>query len=120
MGYAKQIKTIFLEADFLYSSDILRYNNDSKYKTVSGAVFSLIIMMTIVVGFSSMIISTMEKNTFESSLQVKKTENPSTITLKADESKFMLGYFVHSMDKDKKMFDLKKGSQIFDYQALAL
>ena len=51
-----------------YSSEILKYNNETQYQTFSGAIFSLMIITAIVTGFSSMIISTMERTSITSNL----------------------------------------------------
>ena len=68
MNFCRKVKAVILHADLFYSSEILKYNSETQYKTLSGAIFSLIIMGAIVTGFYSMIISTMERTSITSNL----------------------------------------------------
>jgi hypothetical protein len=52
MKVLKRFKSTLLEADMFYSSNILKYNSETHYKTFLGAILSMIIITSIVVGFS--------------------------------------------------------------------
>ena len=115
MGFFGKVKAVFLQADLFYSSEILKYRNETQYKTFSGAIFSLMIIAAIVTGFSSMIISTVERTSITSNLEVRKSQIPEPIRLKPGNDNFMFGLFVTSMDL-KARFDLKNGPQIFEFK----
>ena len=72
-------------------------------------------MLAVIMGFSSMILSCLEKTTIESTLDVKKSSNPKELKLKMKENKLMFAYFVQNMDIELFTYDLKNGPQIFDY-----
>ena len=119
MNFCKKVKAVLLHADLFYSSEILKYNNDTQYKTLSGAILSLIIMGSIISGFSSMIISTMERTSISSSLEVKKSQNPELLKLKDADNNFMLGIAITNM-YGSTIFNLSSGPQIFDLKMLLM
>ena len=72
MKFLSKFKKMVLEGDLFSSSEIIKYNSETTYKTFSGALFSLVIIAAIIFGFSSMIISTMEKTKLTSTLEIQK------------------------------------------------
>lgn len=55
----KSFKNLIRNIDLFYSNEILRYNSTSQYKTITGGIISIAIIIAILVGFSQMIINTM-------------------------------------------------------------
>ena len=119
MNFCKQVKGFLLQADLFYSSEILKYNSETQYKTLSGAIVSLILMGAIISGFSSMIISTMERTSITSSLEVKKSQDPELLKLKDADNNFMFGIVIVNM-YGSTFFNISSGPQIFDVKMLLL
>ena len=119
MNFCKQVKGLLLQADLFYSSEILKYNSETQYKTLSGAIVSLILMGAIISGFSSMIISTMERTSITSSLEVKKSQDPELLKLKDADNNFMFGIVIVNM-YGSTFFNISSGPQIFDVKMLLL
>ena len=63
---AQKIKDILRVADLFYSTEMLRYNRNAQYKTITGGVVSLILIVAFVIGFWSMITNTVNKTTVTS------------------------------------------------------
>jgi len=59
MGILSKFKQAVKMTDFFYSSDMLRYENELEYRTLTGGILSLGIIITILIGFASMIIDTL-------------------------------------------------------------
>ena len=68
----KTLKNTFLQADLFYTNELLKYRKDSNYKTMTGAIVSLVLTVAILIGFSSMIISMFRKTTIEASFESSK------------------------------------------------
>ena len=49
-------------SDFFNSSQLLRYENENEYRTLTGGIVSIGIAITIVIGFASMISDTLNKS----------------------------------------------------------
>lgn len=56
MGILKKVKDLIKSNDFFYSTEMLRFNEESDYKTLTGGFISLGIIIAILVGFMGMII----------------------------------------------------------------
>ena len=119
MNFCRKVKAVILHADLFYSSEILKYNSETQYKTLSGAIVSLILMGAIISGFSSMIISTMERTSITSSLEVKKSQDPELLKLKDADNNFMFGIVIVNM-YGSTFFNISSGPQIFDVKMLLL
>ena len=76
MKFLKAIKRLTTKLDLFYSNEILRYNEDSQYKTFMGGVVSAIIIASIIFSFSDMIISTVNRTTIDSKLEITKESDP--------------------------------------------
>jgi hypothetical protein len=59
------------------SSEMLRFNSDERYKTVTGGIITLTIVIVVVVGLASMIGQTVNRTAITYSEIVNKQENPS-------------------------------------------
>lgn len=58
------LKKLIKATDFFYSTELLRYDDELEYKTLTGGFVSLAIIITITVGFANMILDTLALNTF--------------------------------------------------------
>lgn len=88
----QRIKHLVKMTDFFYSSEMLRYEDELEYRTLTGGVLSLGIIVTILIGFASMIIDTINLTSITTQMQVVKSTNPSAAILStAPGSKFMFG-----------------------------
>lgn len=81
MKILKKIETVVKKTDFFYSKEMLRYDDDEDYKTLTGGIVSLGIIVAIVIGFASMILSTLNRTTISTSTQIIKNVIPPASTL---------------------------------------
>jgi hypothetical protein len=51
---------------------MLRYDDDEKYRTLTGGILSLGIIITIIIGFASMILDTLQLSSITTKLEVIK------------------------------------------------
>jgi len=90
MELIKKIKALIKVNDFFYSSEMLRYNSEMEYKTLTGGFISLGIIITIVIGFASIIIDTFNLNIITTNTEIVKHSNPPSSIISTDpESMFM-------------------------------
>lgn len=77
--------------DLFYSTEMLRFDKEMEYRSVTGGLFSLGIIIAVLVGFASMIIDTLALNTINSVQSITKDSTPTStnITLGSG-SNFML------------------------------
>lgn len=77
--------------DLFYSTEMLRFDKEMDYRSVTGGILSLGIIAAVLVGFASMIIDTLSLNTINSIELITKDSTPSTsnLTLGTD-SNFMI------------------------------
>jgi hypothetical protein len=52
--------------DLFYSTEMLRFDKEMEYRSITGGIFSLGIIVAVLVGFASMIIDTLALNTINS------------------------------------------------------
>lgn len=116
MTYCNFAKRMLRNADLFYSTEMLRYKSTSQYKTITGGVVSVFIIIAILIGFSQMILTTLDKTSITSNLETKKSKDPTKMEVVAGENKFMIGVYVSTL-YDQELFDLKNGSRIFDIVA---
>lgn len=92
MGILKKIEDVVKKTDFFYSKEMLRYDEDEDYKTLTGGIISLGIIIAIVVGFASMILSTLNRTSISTTVQViKNTVPPASLLEITPESSFRFG-----------------------------
>ena len=113
MKFFTLTKDLLVQADLFHSAQMLRYKSDPDYKTITGGIISLITIIAVVFAFSNMIISTMERTSISSKIEVKKTGDPSWMELIGGQDNFMFGLFVQTLDVSTT-FDLLKGPHFFD------
>jgi hypothetical protein len=90
--FLKKLKNLIKSSDLFYSNEMLRYENELEYKSLTGGVLSLALIVTIIIGFANMIILTMERETIFSTKEiVKHSDPPFMIVEVSPENKFMMG-----------------------------
>ena len=67
MGILKKIEKGVKKVDFFYAKEMLRYEDEEDYKTLTGRVISLTIIIAIIVGFANMILSTLNLTSISTS-----------------------------------------------------
>ena len=76
---------------------MLLYNKDSQYQTVTGGIFSLVIVIVVIAGFFNMISETINRTAISSSLNVITSSNPSAFNLiTSPQNKFMFAVQIQS------------------------
>ncbi len=114
MKILEQIKRIVTSIDMFYSSQMLRYDNDTEYKTVTGGIITISIVVLVTVGFMSMISDTFNRTAITASLDIAKSNDPTFYDLKASkQDMFMIGFKIQSMDLSQ-IFNLGSGPRYFD------
>ena len=119
MNFLQCLKPFLQSTDLFYSTEMLRYNSKSKYKTVTGGIVSLIMIVANIVGFSQMIISTMEKTAITSNFEIKKFSDPPLMINHVEKDNFMIGAYLQTYYFEE-IFDFLDGPQIFEIKLLEL
>jgi len=105
----ERLKSLVVNADFFYSTKLLRYEEENEYKTFTGGAISLGIIVTITIGFASMILNTLNLNTFTISTETVKNLVPMLTNLEINEdSRFRMAFEVwrHNLSDTKRYFDV--------------
>lgn len=90
MGILKKVKSLIKMNDFFYSTEMLRFNDESEYKTLTGGLISLAIILVIMVGFATMIADTISLNSITSSTDIINNEVPTSANFSTNsDSNFM-------------------------------
>ena len=93
---------------------MLRYDNETEYKTVTGGIITISIIILVTIGFASMITDTLNKTAISSSLNVQKSNDPTFYNLIADsDHNFMFGISIQPMDLSFTV-NLATGPRYFD------
>ena len=82
-----------------------------------GAILSIVTITAIIVGFSSLIISVMERTSIESTLEITKSPNPSPTRIINDGEDFMFAISIQDITLQLNNYDLGNGPQIFEFTA---
>ena len=86
------LKNVIKRSDLFYSSEMLRYENQLEYKSLTGGILSLALIVTVIVGFANMIILTMQRENISSVKEVVKQSDPPFMSIEVSpENKFMMG-----------------------------
>jgi len=97
MSFLKALKNQISKSDMFYASEMLRYDSDSQYKTVTGGILSIGIFITIIIAFTSMIGDTFNRTSISYSFQTLKEDEPTPVTIDPN-SGFMIAFEVLSFD----------------------
>jgi hypothetical protein len=57
----KKVKNVLSATDYFNSSNMLRFENEDDYKTITGGIISLAIIVVIIVAFTSEILITLAR-----------------------------------------------------------
>jgi hypothetical protein len=129
MKFIGWIKDAIKVNDLFYSSELLRFNNEMEYRTLTGGLFSLFIIVAVMVGFANMIIDTLSLNSLSYIQTVSKEADPSSTVLStAVEDKFMIAVELWGVNMtEARYFDVlmiqlstKNGQKDVDYKLIAL
>ncbi len=91
----QKIKDIVKMSDFFNSFQMLRYKQEAEYRTFTGGLISVGVIITIVIAFASMILDTVNRVTISFNHRNQRKSDPSLITLTtSEEGKFMFGVTV--------------------------
>jgi hypothetical protein len=109
----KTLKGLIYHFDMFCSSELLRYNAQTQYKTLTGGLLSVAIICVIAGGFFNMVLDTLDRSSISSSLTVTKQSSPPLATLvPGEDNMFMLGLSIQSTDLTFSA-DLNNGPQYF-------
>ena len=90
--FFKEFRNIVKRSDLFYSNEMLRYDNELEYKSLTGGILSLALIVTVLVGFANMIILTMQRENISSTKEVVKHSDPPFMSVEVSpENKFMMG-----------------------------
>ena len=95
--------------DFFYSTQLLRFKQKGQYRTFTGGLLSLGIIVVIVIGFASMILSMLQRTTISTTFNVQKNTDPTLTTLDTSlQKKYMFGVEIwrHDLNSNKRYFDV--------------
>jgi hypothetical protein len=107
------------KVDMFSSSEILRYNDDAHYRTFTGGVISLGIILTVIAGFFSMISETVNRTAITSSLNVVTSSNPTAYNLTNNaDNMFMFGLQIRSYDL-KFFYDMNAPRRYFNIEMVS-
>jgi hypothetical protein len=99
MRFLQSLKKAISSIDMFYSSEMLRYESDTQYKTITGGIITISIVAMVTIGFASMITDTLNRTAITSSLNIRKSNDPTYYDLKADpKSMFMFGVMLQPID----------------------
>lgn len=76
MKLANKLKKLVEMGDFFNSSQMLRFQKENEYRTFTGGIISFGIIVTILIGFSSMIMNTLNLSTINYTFNVLKNDVP--------------------------------------------
>lgn len=92
MGFLHRLKSIFKEVDFFHSTQMLRFRGESEYKTLTGGIISVAIIIVILIGFSQMIINTLNLSSINFTQNIQRKQDPSLLNIvSSPEKDFMFG-----------------------------
>ncbi len=90
--FLKRMRNLIKHSDLFYSNEMLRYENELEYKSLTGGILSLALIITVLVGFANMIILTMQRENISSTKEVVKHSDPPFMSVEVSpENKFMMG-----------------------------
>ena len=73
------LKKLITKVDFFYSTEIIRFKGEAEYKTLTGGVCSIFIIVILLYAFWSMILGTMERTTITFEEIVTRNEVPTPL-----------------------------------------
>ncbi len=94
------VKSLLLQLDLFWSTDYFRYRSEPEYRTLTGGVCSLLLIITLAAVFSSSVIGTLSKQTINWQYSVaQQTDIEFSVTVDTKEpAKFMFAVGINEMD----------------------
>ena len=90
--FFKEFRNIVKRSDLFYSNEMLRYENELEYKSLTGGILSIALIVTVLVGFANMIILTMQRENITSTKEVLKHSDPPFMAVETSpHNNFMMG-----------------------------
>lgn len=118
MGLLSIIKETIYKADFFSSAQFFRFRGDADNKTLTGGLLSLSLIVALLVLFSNMVITTLDKIIITSSTSTTQMQDPpaSILSTKNNGSTFMLGVEIwqFNLNSGPRYFDIKLRNRAFD------
>lgn len=66
--FLKRLKQLLQPFDMFCSSQLLRYNSNTEYKTLTGGLISFLIIISMIIVFTSMVSNTLNKSIINSKM----------------------------------------------------
>lgn len=76
MGFFSLLKDAVRMNDLFYATEMLRYDKELEYRSFTGGLLSIAIIIAVIVGFASMILDTLSLSTISFVTTVTKNSNP--------------------------------------------
>ena len=113
-----QFIKILRMVDFFQSSKLLRYNGDAEYKSTSGGIVSVTVVIIFIILFSNMGLKTLRKETITSSSYTENEIDPSEMNMvMGPEGGMMFGVYIKqaNLTAIPKLFDVKLEEVSYNY-----
>lgn len=109
MEACKGFKNLIKMGDFFNSYQMLRYQKETEYRTLTGGIISIAIITTIIIAFASMILDTINRNIIDFTLVSEREIDPAYTSILVEQgSTFMFGVEVwgYNLSSDSRLFDV--------------
>lgn len=96
-------------SDFFNSSQMLRFQNENEFRTLTGGIISIGIIITIIISFASMILDTLNLSTINYTENSIKRVDPSYTAMTADPDKnfmFAIEIWRQNLSSSVRYFDI--------------
>ena len=104
--------------DFFQSSKLLRYNGEAEYKSTTGGITSVTVVIIFVILFSSMALRTVKKEIITSSSFTKSESIPSELDMQMGPGgDMMFGIYIResNLSSVPRLFDVKLEQIYYNY-----
>jgi hypothetical protein len=95
--------------DFFNSFQMLRFEKETEYRTFTGGLISVGIIITIIIAFASMIIDTVNRTTISFTFNEERSGDPSlSVITVSPENNFMFAVSVegYNLSSEYRLFDV--------------
>ncbi len=79
----EKVKELIKLGDFFNSFQMLRINKETEYRTYTGGIVSIGVIITIIIAFASMIGETLNRTTIDFTFNEQRGQDPPLTVLKA-------------------------------------
>lgn len=119
MSFYKSMRSVIMKADIFYTSSLLRFGEESEYRSVTGGISSILMVVTLVVVFYSKISETLNKQIITSSTKDLYQRDPGSLLLNGPNAApfmFAVEIWGHDLNTGPRLFDLLVRN--IDYQSI--